>query len=1432
MMNESNTKSKKRASCIIRNTNIKLTDVDKSKWAKFVFYEIENALSTDTPKNINNVIQSAIILFSSDIFVFKSDFISRLCYMLFRFINRSIHYHTVNIVIELFKIILQKYNPVENLVLDWKVLYVLIYKASLSSSRRRYDLRNTQYYRNLVSLVPLCTRYFSINATIEIIYEFADTFRPQSDMFSTTFGLMCLFLPGIEEKYEKWLYVFFDAYINMQSLYSDYLFLGLLNRFFLNSISLINCEKYIPFFFTRLLNLFSLPKTQFSSKIKICKTFKDEDVRHLLNQDVSTEMVVDSFAHFFVLLLFRQQDECIFTNLQKMMTVISPLFTPVNIDIDQNSYRYVFIFINSLVSYFSKLRLTFKDNISKNRYEKVKIMFIIGILPVYTNGLFRKDFDCRQLNHLIDLDRRGIQPLFDSLQKIYDNPLSVSRALNSVADIVLQEEEFIDKFMSLSMALIDELTPVHLDITEAILSLYSKILSKRSIDDSNIDWIQTLFIKCIILFGSLALDSSTEKTLKLMEVILIYICAKFDNKAVLIDFIKENIDCITPENFGMFIRALKPFDYETLCSIDDFSPRTLIALSLVMDKDLYNKLEGELYDILAACINSNDQQIRKYGLKLMKSVFQLNKTERISDFFDIVKNSFTNRISWRMQEDLIRYAWVIAKYEKNTQHIVEWLMNLQDASLNQNVQAIIMDMLCYIGFPIKDKSHKIRKYTKFDFITPDRNKIYDILYSRIKKYHFNNSSKLVLEYLKGCFATRYPSKRAVLLKFLNEFATFFPDEAYIYIKFALESLQDIFSTNDDCLTTIASIIKILITRFEDFEYLSELAARLCCDIPRNEVLLELRSVVIKQLSNFNFKSSPYVTTDMFNKRKKLTQDIIILASKYPDDNDIQIYAVQVLNTLFDGKRTTMSPELIKFIFSNLLKSDEELRQVSKRTLIHLIENLIPRANVIDQQYFDLRLKKRKQTRSLILTSIELQNVEFLRRYFDDDAKIYVHTNKAVSDLLLNFNFEKLVDEDEVYDLKYENFDLFITLIRFFGKQFALNIFKRDYGKNPLLMSEFIASILMSTIYFQKGTIEDLKKKILQFFQKNLHKTHPSWITFVQDKLSNRDPNRFAWLFDQLVIYKPSEKLTTDEANIQIAMVTNILINILPDKFKHEDVINPISYLLSERAYLDDIVCEVLLNTISRVLKLCYRKNDKLANEIFEQCIMKSDKEFIQKWVTNEFNNFTYSSLCVLPYCIPKLSDFIGMKIAGDAIFNIMDNSFTNEKIYFIVAQIPEITTIFSIKLLHTLIKNSIFYFDENVTNEIILDLLIHCLMISANDVQDVATKLLSMLFSNFYILRKNINVFVEMFSAMTSEEENDKRMTGIKGLFAVVWSTVLFDEVPPFIINIFNVLTELGEKRDSLTYIIKEFFCNFWINHEESFTESASRVLSPYCEFR
>jgi hypothetical protein len=144
--------------------------------------------------------------------------------------------------------------------------------------------------------------------------------------------------------------------------------------------------------------------------------------------------------------------------------------------------------------------------------------------------------------------------------------------------------------------------------------------------------------------------------------------------------------------------------------------------------------------------------------------------------------------------------------------------------------------------------------------------------------------------------------------------------------------------------------------------------------------------------------------------------------------------------------------------------------------------------------------------------------------------------------------------------------------------------------------------------------------------------------------------------------------------------------------------------------------------------------------------------------------------------------------------------------------------------------SSVFFFlDEAVLESQISERIVPGLLDSHCDVQDAAAQLLTFVVKTSFQIGAKLDSIVERFKNMLLDKKSlNRRIAGAKGLSSVISGTVLFNEVPQYVLEAFTALTDALEMDSTVEQVITQFFSDFWAMYDNNLAPEIAEVLAPF----
>lgn len=528
------------------------------------------------------------------------------------------------------------------------------------------------------------------------------------------------------------------------------------------------------------------------------------------------------------------------------------------------------------------------------------------------------------------------------------------------------------------------------------------------------------------------------------------------------------------------------------------------------------------------------------------------------------------------------------------------------------------------------------------------------------------------------------------------------------------------------------------------------------------------------------------------------------------------------------------------------------------------------------QFEDDCIKPNKKHKSHLMSRDESNDSSFLSKYFPSEtieSRIEVHKviyNYFLDDPEFTSNLVNLFINMQQYNFEvfyFQRFYFWRTLTRFIGTKFAIKIIEIvsklsvDDIAALYVSSEVIAGIMASFKSFTYSQIKEVQPSLFDFFRSRLSSLSAnstfSWYLAISNALLFSDSRRYFYLYDFLKTIEFDDSPKQYRQRAELAKMFVYLTN--RDSHKFESIFPPYTIPLFQTKVLNlDIQRCSVIDFLTTFFEFTVTKNYlDVKNSYFYDYILPADDKFISDLLLQLFGAHSFGSMSLLPLCIDNIQEWtrsfftdkdkdeqdvsvraLSSLMISDIVPSVAQLPLTKETARPVVVRVLEQLTTTEkswptqVNILMNLllfISSSYFLIDESLIESIIWDVVSPSLLNQSSDVQDAASVLLSFIFKSFGSIRAKITVFLTMFVKMLNDEnDSSQRIAGAKGLFAIVWSTLIFDDVPDYITSAFSALQDASESDSTVTDCINQFFNEFWSEHEENFTENAAIQLSPY----
>ena len=544
---------------------------------------------------------------------------------------------------------------------------------------------------------------------------------------------------------------------------------------------------------------------------------------------------------------------------------------------------------------------------------------------------------------------------------------------------------------------------------------------------------------------------------------------------------------------------------------------------------------------------------------------------------------------------------------------------------------------------------------------------------------------------------------------------------------------------------------------------------------------------------------------------------------------------------------------------------------------HKIEyETINSSNFDNFKFKDNKVREKKNKKSRVLTKEEAFDENVVKQFFPDDYENRVDIHKTLYQIFFENNsnfilqFCKLFVNSQTHNNEsfiLDHYSFWVSAIRFFGTSLSLKILEISWeylSEEPQVAhlftaSEMVAAVISSTVYFKYADIEILLEPLFKFLKEALCgrecDTSFSWLIVLFSVLGDLDPRRFFWLFDFLSNLHPNKDNQSASKHFrqdtEICMLLIFYANRSPELMKNVIESRFPSYFNVEQFDISrSAVIQVLLSVSRSCCRFPFSQEwEQIMRYIFDEYIYKTDHKFFSKWVYEQFMQYSFGSISAAPLCVEKLREIVTLDIQNDddstlllnngVVGIIRTNLFIKdsskeakeEKINELIDKLnpnnlPWPKQVVMLSLLVELTKEMFFYIPDKSLDFIIDNIALPLLEHPNGEVADTASVLFSFILRSFVKKRENISDYVEKFTRMLNT--SDKRLAGAKGLFSIIWSTLIFDDVPQYIVDAFEALTSNDWNDSVLEDAVNQFLGDFWNVHDGNFTENAIRSLSQF----
>jgi hypothetical protein len=647
------------------------------------------------------------------------------------------------------------------------------------------------------------------------------------------------------------------------------------------------------------------------------------------------------------------------------------------------------------------------------------------------------------------------------------------------------------------------------------------------------------------------------------------------------------------------------------------------------------------------------------------------------------------------------------------------------------------------------------------------------------------------------------------------------------------------------------------------------------DSPRS-----LRQVVILILDLLDPFDSRVKAPEFAALRESLAIQAMRCYFEYPADQEAQTYAFTLACTVIVGTPILIKAEIAALFVSVLLTDDLITRDLVMQALAATIEHLIPRvprrpgvvvSDVTPENYDQVEFRDhafigQSKMQPHFLTREQFLDPKVVSRFFTNaDERVAVH----------RMLFEKLMDDKPVLYRLIENLInsqvhreetfsksrvlFWCTLSRFFGVEFiqAMVDYVDEIGTElpayQVIGGEVFAGCIHSLKcrpFSQVLQASVVIKKFVKKIMEHCDQIDSLWYCSFYASFMDFDCRRLFWLFDWIIEITPR---TPRPISLAIDILLDAALSIPRIRAALGQIVSNLSCDSFE-------VRECLARALTAIVGLTFDTSKRGRSEesirILDRFLAYSSDVFLSQFLVEEFYCQSPSAICAGGYVLEHLSEWADIildkdeneqQLARSGLMGIAKanwlgsvcdlpltpaavSDFANTLIDLLLPdkhpwQVQSVLLI----LTESFLSAVYFFLDDSILEGIIADRAIPGLMNQHPDVQDAAAQVLSFVVKSSTTLSEKLGGVVEIFKGMLINKDSaNKRVAGAKGLGSIISGTIMFDEVPSYVVDSFTALTDALEFDSGLEQVITQFFADFWELYDNNLASNVAELLAPF----
>lgn len=714
---------------------------------------------------------------------------------------------------------------------------------------------------------------------------------------------------------------------------------------------------------------------------------------------------------------------------------------------------------------------------------------------------------------------------------------------------------------------------------------------------------------------------------------------------------------------------------------------------------------------------------------------------------------------------------------------------------------------------------------------------------------------------KICCTTHSDVKNSLKNIFQSEFDVVDYDFS-IVIKGLQSDNEDIVSSCSRFFSFIVNNNRVCKNYKAEFDVIQEYCKPLPINVDDsvNNFRSDLSGRIFEHLTE---RAIPY-DKDYRKIKKEFLENIFHKACANQDNPEIEDLCFELIFTTIDKDVSLLSPEIFSYLLNGLLLEHEHVLVIEFITRI--FEVLIPRVpyiagNSTDIKDFDNfpfynnnRIKKVPTKRSIMLSKEEALSVEHQSKYFSDpEHRVQLFT------VLYDFMVEDNVQE--IYDLMIDNKDnldelnespdyvgFWTSVIRLMGFTITPILLRiaelTDYNdRSSVVLStwDLLCSVLFATKYYSYKYVEMFKDDLFKYLHIiSISSDKICLSSLIKEVISDNDPRRYYFLTEFSDILFNSKALTVSKTvtlKFSALFIQQLLYE--PDQTsmkKYKELYNiDFIYLQSSRKYVSSLF-------VTYIKKLCQRKYYEEIRGFFEDYLFRSEPELISLFINLLYYHFcTRDYLFIHTYLVDNIDKIVNLtsekddEVDNDCLQSLLNISQAqgfinvNEAGEILSKLIAKLTIEnkpwkFQVKILQALtsiVTHHFFFLSEENLDNIIKTVDIS-LSSNVQQVYEMGQRLLIKVINLTNTQEKYTKKYIDMMNNKT------QKLTSLNGLCSIIYSEVIFFDIPYFVLDSLNCVRKIAYANDSNSFNARVFLSNFLNYYETNLLPDVMEKLSRF----